>query len=93
MNSIPMIKVELQTLKQTMHHAFCKQLLNLDEQFQRAVEEACDPQKIQYLLNQNAEKYIKEVMDQEVRWFFLNGPGREVVKERVIKQLSDAEYD
>lgn len=93
MNNIPMIKVELETMKQTMHHAFCEQLLNLDEQFQKAIEEACDPKAIQFLLNEAARTYIKQAMNEEVRWFFLNGPGRDVVKERVIKQLGDVEYD
>lgn len=88
-----MIKVELETMKQTMHHAFCEQLLNLDEQFQKAIEKACDPKAIQFLLNEAARTYIKQAMNEEVRWFFLNGPGRDVVKERVIKQLGDVEYD
>lgn len=90
---MPIITIQLETMQQEMHHAFPQQLLNLDEQFQQAVKEACEPKRIQYLLNQYAEKYIKEAMDQEVRWFFMNGPGREVVKDRVIKQLSDVEYD
>lgn len=87
MNTMPIIKIEVETLKQAMHHAFSQQLLNLDEQFQKAVDEACDPIRIQQILNSAASEYISQVMKEETRWFFLNGPGRKVVRDKVIAQL------
>lgn len=87
MNKMPIIKIEVETMKQAMHHAFSQQLVNLDEQFQKAIDEACDPVRIQQILNSAASEYIRQVMQEETRWFFLNGPGRKIVRDKVIAQL------
>lgn len=92
MNNMPIIKIEVETMKQAMHHAFSEQLLNIDKQFQEAIEKACDPKKIQYIIENAADKYITEVLEQEVKWYFLSGPGRDVIKERVNEKLSKGEY-
>lgn len=92
MNTMPIIKIEVESMKQAMYHAFSQQLLNIDKQFQEAIEKACDPKKIQYIIETAADKYISEAIQQETKWYFLNGPGREIIKERVNEKLSKGEY-
>ena len=89
---MPIIKIEVETMKQAMHHAFSEQLLNIDKQFQEAVEKACDPKRIQHIIDSAAGEYISQVLKEETKWFFLNGPGREIIKERVAEKLSNGEF-
>lgn len=72
-----------------MCHAFSKQLLNLDEQFKVAVENATKPEAIQKLLNAKAHEYIHESINQEVKHYFLYGDGLLAIKEQVRKKLDE----
>lgn len=87
MSPVPIIRIEVETMKQVMFHAFQQQLLNLDEQFKLAVENACKPEKIQSILNQAANKYIREAVEEETKHYFLHGNGRKHIAELVKTQL------
>ncbi len=87
MNPIPVIRIEVEAMKQTMFHAFHEQTLKLDEQFKLAIEDACKPEKIQSILTQAANKYIKEAVEDEVKSYFLFGDGRKHIAEQVKAKL------
>lgn len=76
-------------MRQTMHHAFSEQLLNLDEQFKAAVEDATQPEKIQELLTDAANRFIKEAVEEETKSYFLYGEGRAAIAEKVKERLSE----
>lgn len=85
--SIPIIKIEIESMRQSIVHAFRNQLLGIDEQFKLALDEACQPEKIQKLLTDSANSAIKEAIEEEVRHFFEKGNGRKLVAEKVREKL------
>lgn len=90
MNAIPIIRVEVETIKQAMLHAFSEQMLNLDQQFKVALDDACQPAKVQAILTEAANRYIKEAVQDETKHYFLYGEGRKHIAAKV-KERMDAE--
>jgi len=76
-------------MKQTLIQAFSKQLVDLDQQFKFAVEEACRPERVQAILNEAANNCIQEVLTEETKSYFLYGDGRKLVMEKVKQKLSE----
>ena len=76
-------------MKQAMLHAFSEQTLNLDAQFKIALEDACQPDKIQALLTESANRYIREAVQDETKHYFLYGEGRKYIAEEVKKRLEN----
>lgn len=87
-NDIPIIRVEMEGLKQQMAHAFMGQQLQLDEQFKKALDLALDPDRIQEQLNELAAQEIAAALSSTVENYFSFGKGRGVLKERVEEELS-----
>lgn len=89
----PIIKVELEFMKQSMHHAFSQQVLEMDKMFKEALEQALDPERIKNLLLWEAERQVKGIIDEAVKNAFQHDtPGRRFMEEAVrdqIKQLID----
>ena len=83
----PLIRIELESMKQTMIHAFSSQMFQLDTQFKKALEEACHPDNIDRILTESANSAIKEVIEEEINNFFRNGDGRKFVAEKVREKL------
>lgn len=74
-------------MRQAMHHAFSEQLLNLDEQFKTAIEDATHPDKIQQMLTDAANKFIKQAVEEETKSYFLYGKGRKEIAKKVEERL------
>ncbi len=91
-NSIPLIRIEVESMRQSMIHAFSEQLVNMDQQFRAAVDDACNPQKVQTILTEAANKYFKQAVEEQTREYFLYGPGRNFIAEKVREKLNDQQY-
>lgn len=87
----PIIKIELEGMKQCMMHAFSEQLLNMDKAFQVAIEDACRPEKVQALMTDAANRYIAEAVQSETKAFFLYGEGRRLIAAKVLETLRQEE--
>jgi hypothetical protein len=86
----PLIRVEIENMRHSMVMAFSDYQLKMDEMFKTAVEEACEPTRIQMVLNEAAKRYLNEAIDKEVKAFFDYGStGRKMVKELVEKKLRE----
>ena len=89
--SVPIIKIEVEHMRQQMLHAFSDHLVNLSADFKVAIEAACSPDKVQALLTEAAARYLNEAIQTETKSFFLYGEGRKLVaehiKQRFIKDL------
>lgn len=92
MNTLPLIRIEVEAMKQSMVHAFSQQMLNLDELFKAALDDACQPEKVQNILTEAANKYIKEALDFETQRYFLFGEGRKAISEKVKEKLDKEEW-
>lgn len=75
-------------MRQSMLHAFSQQQLHMDEMFNKAIEEACDPVRIQRLISKQAEECLHNCIQSEIKDFFSYGEGRKIVKAQVLKMLS-----
>ena len=73
-----------------MLHSFSEQMLNLDQQFKAALDDACRPEKIQAILTEAANRYIKEAVQEETKHYFLYGDGRKHIAAKV-KERMDSE--
>lgn len=71
-----------------MSHAFSEQLIQLDEQFQIALKEACDPKRIQQELNSIAyrtmSKYVREATES-----YMNEHVRDLVYKEVYVKMDN----
>lgn len=79
-------------MKQSMLHAFGQQMLGLDEMFKTALDDACQPEKVQNILTEAANKYIKEALEIEAKTYFLFGEGRKSISEKVKEKLDKEEW-
>lgn len=79
-------------MKQSMIHAFGQQMLSLDEMFKAAIDDACQPEKIQAILTEAANKYISEALEIETRNYFLLGEGRKFIIDKVKEKLDKEEW-
>lgn len=79
-------------MKQSMIHAFSQQMLNLDELFKVALDDACNPEKVQRILTEAANRYIKEALEIETQRYFMFGEGRKSISEKVKEKLDKEEW-
>jgi len=83
----PIIKIEVEHMKQAMLHAFSEQLLNTDTAFKAAIEDACKSEKVQAILTEAANKYLKEAIESETEGYFRYGDGRKAIAEKIKEHL------
>jgi energy-coupling factor transporter ATP-binding protein EcfA2 len=88
---IPIVQLNVESMRFTMQQAFSKHLLDMDKMFQHAIEQACRPENVQAVLQDAAERFLRETVEQEVKNFFAYGPGREEVKGMVERALTKPE--
>ena len=84
---VPLIKIEVEHMRHAMVHAFSEQLVNLDLGFQEAVKKACDPERIQALLNETARVALEATIKSEVEAYLRYGEGQKLVKAEVCRRL------
>lgn len=82
-----MIKIEVETMRESMVHAFSAQMLDLDKNFRIAMDDACQPQKVQAILTEAANSYIRQALEEETKSYFLHGDGRKVIAAKVKEKL------
>jgi len=74
-------------MRHSIMTAITEQNMKFDEYFQRALDEACSPARVQDLMNFEVRKQLDDIIKQEVKTFFQYGEGRKTVREAVIEQL------
>lgn len=90
--NFPIITVTIDHLRQEVQHAFGKLQLNLDEQFQKALEDALHPERVTAIIQNAALNHTKEAIQHAVRAYFLEtGPGHQVIVAEV-KRMLDARF-
>lgn len=83
----PLIKIEVEHMRQSMIHAFGEHVLKMDGLFQHAITEACKPEVVQEIVNDAARRYLQQALDEEVKHFLTYGEGRKLVRAEVEKRL------
>jgi hypothetical protein len=88
-NTMPIVRIELQSMRLSMVHAFHDMQLKMDEMAKQAIDDALDPKRIQEMMTRTAREEIDRVILEETNAFFRYGPGRKVIAEIVAKKLSE----
>lgn len=87
MNTVPIIRLEIEGMKQTIMRAMTQYMVQMDADIHAAVERACKPEHISALIEETARKEIAKAVRVEIETFYSYGPGRKAIKEAVIKTL------
>jgi len=83
----PLIKIEVEHMRQSMIHAFSEHVLKMDGLFQQAITKACKPEVVQEIVDDAARRYLRQALDEEVKNFLTYGDGRKLVRAEVEKRL------
>jgi hypothetical protein len=87
MDSIPLIRLEIERMKYGITTALTQHQLLLDQEFQQAVEKFCTPENISRIVKSQVDITLEQVIREEVVTYFKVGPGREAITEAVEEKL------
>lgn len=89
--NIPIIKLEVESMKHTMVTALQQHAALMDSSIQAAVEAYCTPENIDAVVQETARQALDAAVKQEVRDYFgrWNENGRMAVREAVIAFLDE----
>lgn len=83
----PLIRLEVQVMKETMKHALVRHQEHLSEEVLKAVDDYCTEENITRIIDDAARTALQEAIKIEVREFFTNGNGRKAVAMAVRESL------
>jgi len=88
--SIPIIRLEIEGIKQTMFHALSQRVLDMDAHIKSALDAYCTPENLDYVIRQTATAAIDAAVKEEVRRFFQHSSeaGRQAVRAAVNSYLN-----
>jgi hypothetical protein len=84
---MPMIRLEVEGMRQTVVTALTARQLELDEYVRNALDVVCSPDNVQRIVQAAAEDAIQKAVAEEVAHFFRYGNGREAIKQAVSAVL------
>lgn len=85
---IPMIRIELQSLRQTLVHAFNGHCEDIKKIAAEAIEAQLQPERIRHLANEKARELVDQTTKDAVnRWFLTEG--RNVIMEYISHELEE----
>jgi hypothetical protein len=85
--SLPVIKLELEGMRHTMHMALMKHQLDIDTATQAAIAAYCTEENINKVVNAAAKNALDYVLKEEVERFFRLGAGRRAIADTVNAAL------
>jgi hypothetical protein len=85
----PLIKIEIEHMRQSMVHAFSEHTIKMDSLFKDAIERACHPDAVRRIVYEAANQYLRQALDDEVKNFLTYGDGRKLVRSEVEKRLKE----
>lgn len=89
MNSVPVIRMELEGFKIALLHAMSDHQLQIDQNVQAAVEKFCTPENLAKIIEDKSHTIMREAIESEVRDFFTYGDGRKAIRAAVQKKLKE----
>ena len=90
--NIPIIRLEVERMKETILHALPQHAAAMDASVQAAIEAYCTPGNIDAVVRQAVTQALDAAVKEEVREFFKGSKsGRQAVREAVIQYLNDWE--
>jgi DNA-binding GntR family transcriptional regulator len=92
MDNIPVIRMEFERMKHSIMAAVSKQQLEFDDMFHRALDSACDPKRIQAMLDVEVRRCLDGALKRETADYFAYGNGRTTIRD-AVKQRLDKDWE
>ena len=90
--NIPIIRLEVEGMKRTILRALADHSMRIDASVQAAVETYCTEGNISVVVREEVKRQLDAAVKEEVRNFFqYSKPGRQAVREAVIRYLNEWE--
>jgi len=86
--AMPIVRLEVSSMKQTLAIAVTDHMAAIDEQVQEAIKQACTPENLLRVLQTAVDSALNEVITEEVVNFYRRGAGRAVVRAAVHSRLN-----
>lgn len=86
---IPIVKLELENMRQTLRVALLDHSALLSDTIQKAVDAFCTPENLEHIIYLETRTVLTQVIKEEVKNWFVYGEGRKVIKAEVIKRLEE----
>lgn len=90
MNTIPIIRLELERMQHAVHAMLTEHTAMLDEQVRLAVDAALTPENVGRVIKQRVDECIASAVSEEIRHAFSPfGAGRKAIREAVLRRLEE----
>lgn len=86
-HGIPIIRIEIEGMKQSILHAIAARQLVFDDYVKQALDRELTDENIQRMVDREVERSIAAAVHDEVERFYRWGGGRQHVADAVQKQL------
>ena len=92
-NYMPIVRLEVESMRLSILHAFSNQMLQMDDNLKIAVDNFCTPENIQRIMNGEVERVMREVIQEELVKFYRHGEGRQIIAEKIKKNILEGHSD
>lgn len=87
---MPIIKLEVESMKQSIMHAFSERQIDLSAEVQCALDAQCTPEAIQEHVNEASRKAVKEAVANAVqRWWATSPEGRALIEAAITERMNE----
>lgn len=87
MGPFPILRFEVEGMKHSMLLALTNYAAEMDKYVKAAVENFCTEENLTRVINETANRHLKNAIESEIEQFFRFGKGREAVKRAVSEAL------
>lgn len=87
MGQIPIIRLELESMKHSIYAAFSEHAASMDLDIKASVEAFCTPGNPKGIIKDQVDRVLKAAIEDEIKSFYAYGDGRKIIREAVQKRL------
>jgi hypothetical protein len=84
---LPIIRISFEHMASQIHAMISQELVGMDEMVQKAVEDACDPRRIENMIQTMTDAVLRKAIHNEIEDFFFHGKGRTALRAAINKTL------
>lgn len=87
MNTIPVIRLEVEHMKHSIVAALSEYTAQIDEDLKNAVDAFCRPENLKRIIEETVNKELKIEIERQVQNFFRYGAGQQAIAYAVTQRL------
>jgi hypothetical protein len=93
MSGIPVLRIELENMRETICIAFSERLAAQDVNVRAAVEAYCTSENLQLVIDAAVRQVLDKTIKEEVESFYRYQEGRALIKKLVRERLANGETE